>query len=165
MIINVLPFICFHLKTKCGLELFPEGSPTYLTTRMSKDQCKMGLFPSAAIPPPPTTGFPQSNPIAAAPPSWSGGSLCSTASTGRFSYVARECGSRRSVQCNGGAATPPATITEFILDEATSTKSILSMYGTTRNTLNTYMCYKEASYGYLSFTTRKTAFYDAQCVS
>ncbi|KAL7618253.1 hypothetical protein Lser_V15G02969 [Lactuca serriola] len=100
----------------------------------------MGLLPSAATPPPPTTGFPQSNPIAAAPLGWSGGNLCSTAFTGRFTYVAHKCRSRRSVQCNSGDAAPPATIAEFILDEATSTKSILSIYATMRNTNSTPIC-------------------------
>ncbi|CAI9268960.1 unnamed protein product [Lactuca saligna] len=134
---NVLAYKKVFL-TKCGLELFPEGSPTYLATHMSKDQYKVKLLPSAATPSPSTTGFRQSN-LIAAPHSWSGGSLCSTASTGRFSYAAHECGSRRSIECGGGAAAPPSTIAEFILNEATSTKLILSAYATTRNTNSTHL--------------------------
>ncbi|KAM0072329.1 putative Thaumatin family [Helianthus debilis subsp. tardiflorus] len=52
-------------------------------------------------------------------PSWSGRiwgrTLCSTDSTGRFTYVTGDCGSG-TVECNDRGAAPPATLAEFTLN-------------------------------------------------
>ncbi|CAJ1942347.1 unnamed protein product [Sphenostylis stenocarpa] len=53
------------------------------------------------------------------PTAWSGRvwgrTLCSTDSAGKFSCLTGDCGSS-AVECNGGGATPPATLAEFTLN-------------------------------------------------
>ncbi|KAK1440554.1 hypothetical protein QVD17_06383 [Tagetes erecta] len=102
----------------------PIHSSTFTLTNQCTFPIYTGLLSGAGTPPLPTTGFPlqptQSNSISI-PPSWSGRiwgrTLCSTDATGRFSCITGDCGSG-TVECNGGGATPPATLAEFTLNGA-----------------------------------------------
>ncbi|KAL4577712.1 hypothetical protein LXL04_013823 [Taraxacum kok-saghyz] len=99
-------------------------SATFTLTNQCNYPVWTGLLSGAGTPPLPTTGFPlqpsQSNSVAV-PPSWSGRmwgrTLCSTDSTGKFTCVTGDCGSG-TMECNGGGATPPATLAEFTLNGA-----------------------------------------------
>lgn len=99
-------------------------SATFTLTNQCTYPVWTGLLSGAGTPPLPTTGFPlessQSNSVSI-PPNWSGRiwgrTLCSTDSSGRFSCVTGDCGSR-TVECNGGGAAPPATLAEFTLNGA-----------------------------------------------
>ncbi|KAI7746284.1 hypothetical protein M8C21_017608, partial [Ambrosia artemisiifolia] len=113
------------LLTLCLITAFNSiHSSTFTLTNQCDYPVWTGLLSGAGTPPLPTTGFPlqpsQSNSISV-PSGWSGRiwgrTLCSTDSTGRFVCVTGDCGSG-TVECNGGGATPPATLAEFTLNGA-----------------------------------------------